>query len=100
MLATIVPQSLKDKLRMLNALNQAFVSDKLEFIPLMLDFKIAEMTSSEDFGMKRLLEAYTKFKEAHPVFISLKQKEGPHKHQVSDFELFLSEGKRGVSNEG
>jgi hypothetical protein len=40
---SVVPYSLKEKLTLLNSLNQAYMSDKLEFIPLMLDLKIADM---------------------------------------------------------
>jgi hypothetical protein len=44
MLQSVLPRSIKEKLLLLNSLNQAFISDKLEFIPLMLDFKISQMT--------------------------------------------------------
>ena len=44
MLQSVVSRSIKEKLLLLNSLNQAFISDKLEFIPLMLDFKISQMT--------------------------------------------------------
>ncbi len=43
MLQNVVPNSVKVKLLLLNSLNQAFISDMLEFIPLMLDFKISNM---------------------------------------------------------
>ena len=73
MLQSVVPHSLKEKLQLLNSLTQAFVSDKLEFIPLMLDFKIADMKtgggeSSDLHKIRGLLRAYMVFKESHPAF--------------------------------
>lgn len=70
MLQNVVPNSIKVKLQLLNSLNQAFISDMLEFIPLMLDFKISNMTNQYCDLMQnaRLMKSYITFKESHPVF--------------------------------
>ncbi len=77
MLQSVVPKTIKEKLLILNSLNQAFISDKLEFIPLMLDFKILEMTQrlGDLIQKMKLMKSYLAFKDAHPAFNHFKSKE-------------------------
>ncbi len=69
MLQTYIPESLKDKVNLLKHLHDIYYSDKLEFLPLMLESQL-----KKDFS-DSLLHSYTAFKSTRPLYHLLEDRE-------------------------